>query len=194
MAEHGKLIVLEAVDHGALERLAEELCRWIRGRDLAVEHTHEPTYGPAGTQILLARQGRLQFDATSLALLYLADRLDHAQRTDGIESWRAAGRHVICTHYRLAATARLWGEVESDWLDRIDALSCVPDLILYIDFPTQGLQQKSLREGYRASIQHFQNRGQDVITVDGALMPELVHSTCQKHIARLLGLELPDSD
>ena len=63
MAENGKLIVLEAVDDGVLTQLAERLCRWLCARGLAVEHTHEPTYGPAGTQILLAGQGRLQFDA-----------------------------------------------------------------------------------------------------------------------------------
>ncbi len=127
-------------------------------------------------------------------MLYLADRLDHAQRADGIESWLAAGRHVICAHYTLAASARLWAKVEADWLDRIDALSCAPDLVLYIDFPARGSQQKRLQVGYRASIQHLQDRGQDIELVDGVTGPGLAYSTCQKHIARLLRLELPDCD
>lgn len=190
MAESGKLIALEAIDDVSVERLAQELCRWIRECGMAVEHTREPTYGPAGIQLLLAQQGRLAFDATSLALLYLADRLDHEQRVDGIGAWRAARRHVICAHYRLAADARLCGQVEWDWLQRIDALSCTPDLTLYIDFPSQGIEQDSLRTGYYAAIQRLQKEGQEIYVIDGATASEHLHSACKKHLACLLGLEL----
>ena len=190
MAESGKLIALEAIDDVAVGRLAEELCRWIRERGMAVEHTREPTYGPAGILLLLARQGRLTFDATSLALLYLADRLDHAQRVGGIGTWQAAGRHVICTHYRLAAEARLCGQVEWDWLHRIDSLSCTPDLTLYVDFPAQETRQDSLRAGYYAAIQRLRNEGQEIYVIDGATALEHLHLACKKHLACLLGLEL----
>jgi dTMP kinase len=192
MTGKGKFIILEGVDDSALDRLAEALCRWLRGQHLEVEHTREPTYGPAGAQVLLARQGRLQFDATTLALLYLADRLDHVQHTDGIESWLGAGRHVICAHYGLAACAWLWGHVEWDWLCRIDALSRVPDLTLFIDLPARGSQQRRLQEGYRASVQKLQANSQEIAVVDGADTPDKIYLTCRKHVARLLGLEFPD--
>jgi dTMP kinase len=195
MVERGKLFVLEAVDDATLARLSGELCHWLRECGLAVEETQEPTYGPAGTQILLARQGRLHFDPTSLALLYLADRLDHVQRSDGIESWLEAGKHVICTHYRLAAAAWLWGEVEWDWLCRIETPCCVPDMTLYVDMrETHKASQERLQAGYRAAIQRMQNRGQDVSIVDGAGPPEKLHLACKRHMARLLELELADRD
>ena len=190
MAESGKLIALEAIDGIAVARLAEELCRWIREHGMAVEHTREPTYGPAGTLLLLAQQGRLTFDAASLALLHLADRLDHEQRVDGIGAWRASGRHVVCTHYRLAADARLCGQVEWDWLQRIDALSCTPDLTLYVDFPVPETRQESLRAGYYAAIQRLWNEGQEIYVIDGAAAPEHLYLACKKHLACLLGLEL----
>jgi len=190
MAESGKLIALEAIDDVAVGRLAQELCRWIRECGMAAEHTREPTYGPAGIQLLLAQQGRLTFDATSLALLYLADRLDHTQRVDGIGAWRAAGRHVICTHYRLAADAQLYGQVEWDWLQRIDALSCAPDLALYIDFPVLQIEQDRLRAGYHAAIQRLQKEGQGICVIDGTAAVEHLLSECKRHVACLLGLGL----
>jgi thymidylate kinase len=194
MKETGRLIVLESVDDAALLHLAEGLCRWLRQHGLDVEHTREPTYGPAGTQILLAQQGRLRFEATSLALLYLADRLDHVQHADGIESWLAAGRHVICTHYSLAAAASLWGQVGEDWLHRIDVLSRVPDLTLFVDLPATRVRQQNLQQGYRAAIQHMHNYNQEVLVIDGNQAPEQVQLVCQNHLARLLNLNLSPSE
>jgi hypothetical protein len=125
-------------------------------------------------------------------LLYLADRLDHAQRTDGIESSLAAGRHVICMHYGLAAVARLWGQVECDWLCCIDALCRVPDLTLFVDLPTDEPWQKQLREGYLAAIQCLQSSGPEISVVDGGDAPAQTDLVCKKHIAHLLKLERPD--
>jgi thymidylate kinase len=194
MVENGKLIVLEAADDAALARFSEEIGRWLRKGGLSVEETREPTYGPAGTQILLARQGRLRFDATSLALLYLADRLDHVQRADGIESSLAAGRHVICTHYGLAAVSRLWGQVDPDWLCRIDALCPVPDLTLFVDLPTDGLPQRQLRESYLAAIQCLKRNGQEICIVDEGDAPAQMLSACKRRIAHLLELGPPVCD
>ena len=81
MPERGKLIVLEGVEDETLTAVAEGLCRWLRDIGQAVESTREPTYGPAGTQVLQVLQGRLQLDPVSEALLRVADCLDHAQRT-----------------------------------------------------------------------------------------------------------------
>ena len=156
MANDAKLIVLEAVDDAVLAYLSGEVCRWLRNCELLIEETREPTYGPAGTQILLDRQGRLRFDAASLALLYLADRLDHVQHTGGIERSLAAGRHIVCTHYGLAAAARLWGEVDWDWLCRIDTLCRPPDLTLFLDLKVQDAPQVQLRQGYLAAIDCLQ--------------------------------------
>jgi thymidylate kinase len=192
MEENGKLIVLEAVDDRALAQLSEELCRSLRRANVAIEETCEPTYGPAGTQILLAQQGRLQFDATSLALLYLADRLDHVQQAGGIADSLANGVHVICRHYELAAAARLWGQEEWGWLCSIGAPCRKPDLTLFADFGPEGSRQGQLREGYLAAIERVQDTGQVVTIVDGANTPAGLVSACEGHIGQLLDINLPD--
>jgi len=194
MTEKGKLIVLEGVDDAALAQIGTELCRWLREHGLAAEHTTEPTYGPAGSQILLARQGRVQFDATSLALLYLADRLDHAQRADGIESWRAAGRHVVCTHYGLAAAARLWKQVETDWQSGINAFCCAPDLTLFVDLAVSETHRQRLRESYLAAIQDWQSSQHNIVMIDGVRSVEHARQACQKQISHLLELEHLECD
>lgn len=189
MAKSAQLIVLEAVDDRALAQLSAELCRWLRECGLAIKETHEPTCGPAGTQILLARQRRVQFDATSLALLHLADRLDHASRPDGIESWLAAGRHVICQHYGLAAAAWLWGQVAWDWLHRIDALCRVPDLTLFVDWAAEGSQQERLRQGYLAAIRRLRESDSSIRIIDGTQTPAQVRLACNRQVADLLGIQ-----
>ena len=105
MAETGKLIVLEGVDDTALTLLGEELGRWMREHGLSVEETREPTYGPAGIQILLARQGRewasplgygLVFTASTLLWIALIDwpRADSYPELFSGSPPPPAGRHI----------------------------------------------------------------------------------------------------
>jgi hypothetical protein len=189
MAEQGKLIVLEGADDVALGELAESLCRWLREQQGAVEHTREPTYGPAGSQVLLARQGRLQFDPVSLALLCLADRLDHLEREDGILAWLGQGRHVVCVHYALSAYARQWGQVEWEWQRQIDASCRAPDLTLYVGL--SHAEWDPLQSAYLQAIERLWAEGQSVVVVDGRSSPDVVLGVCQRHVADLLGRDGP---
>ena len=196
MAAHGRLVVLEGIDDAALGELGKSLCRWLRGLGVAAEHTQEPTYGPAGSQVILVQQGRLQLDAMSLALLCFADRLDHMEREDGILSWLEAGRHVVCVHFGLYAYARQWGEVEWDWQRRIDALCREPDLTLYVSPCGQnardpgGQHARCLCDGYSAAIARLRGEGQPVVVVDGRSSSDEIRGACQRHVADLLDLSL----
>jgi len=199
MEGQGKLIVLEGINDAALVELVEALCRWLREQGSAAEHTREPTYGPAGTQVRLAQQGRLELDPVSLALLSLADRLDHLEREDGIRTWLASGRHVLCVHYALHAYAWQWGQVDWAWQRRIDALCRAPDLTLYVDSPfsaldgacggdSEGLGSNAeiLEKGYYQVIERLQAEGQPVVIVDGRDTPDEVYRACLRHVAHLL--------
>lgn len=196
MAEYGKLIALEGIDDVALGSLAESLCRWLREQGVSVECTREPTYGPAGSQVLLARQGRLQLDAVSLALLHLADRLDHLQREDGILSWLDEGRWGVCVHYALHAYARLWGQVEWEWQRRIDASCRAPDLTLYVERPQVAQRtlsgaphagEDALQAAYRQAVERLQGEGQPVVAIAGRRAADEVSLACRGHVADLLG-------
>ena len=190
MAEPGKLIVLEGIADATLGDLAASLCRWLREQQVAVEHTREPTYGPAGSQVLLVRQGRLQLDAVSLALLCLADRLDHLHE-GGILSWLDRGRHVVCVHYALSAYAHQWGQVDWGWQRQIDASCRVPDLTLLVDLPRFGkhphAEEEPLRMAYLQAVERLRAEGQAVVVVDGRGGLEEVLGECQRHVADLLG-------
>jgi thymidylate kinase len=188
MAEQGKLIVLEGMDDVALGELAASLCRWLRGQEVAVEQTREPTYGPAGSQVLLSRRGRLQLDAVSLALLHLADRLDHLQREGGLLSWLDEGRCVVCVHYALSAYAWLWGKVDWAWQQEIDAPCRRPDLTLFVD--SAPVKEDALRVAYVEAIERLREKGQAVVMVDGGGTPDEVLARCQRHVGGLLADEL----
>jgi thymidylate kinase len=185
LAERGKLIVLEGTDDALLGDLSGSLCRWLREQQASVEGAREPTHGPAGSQVLLAWQGRLQLDATSLALLYLADRLDHLQREDGMLSWLDEGRNVVCVHYVVAAYARLWGQVDWAWQRRIEAPCRASDLTLFVD--SEPTEADPLRAAYWEVIERLRADGQSVIVVEGRGGQDEVLGVCQQHVADLLG-------
>jgi dTMP kinase len=205
MVETGRLIVLEGLDDAALGALAERLCDGLRERGIAAEHTRQPTYGPAGAQVRLARQGRLPLDPVSLALLCLADRLDHLEREDGVRAWLASGRHVLCVHYALYTYSWQRGQVEWDWQRRIEAPCRAPDLTLYVDAPFSaldgvrvcgsevlGANAGSLRTGYLETIERLQAEGQAVAVIDGRGTPDEIYSACWRYIKDLTFQEATD--
>ena len=198
MAATGKLVALEGLDDALLGALAARLCAGLRERDSAAEPTREPTYGPAGAQVRLARQGRLPLDPVSLPLLCLADRLDHLDREAGIRAWLAAGRHVLCVHYALYAYAWQWGQVDWDWQRRIEVSCPLPDLTLYVDTPyaaldgtcvggaeVRGASAARLEAGYWQAIERLQGEGQPVVIVDGCGPPDEVYDACLRHVVDL---------
>jgi dTMP kinase len=187
MPDKGKLIVLEGVDDQALENQAESLYRWLHGLDIAVEKTREPTNGPVGTQVQLHCQGRLHLSPGSLALLLMADRLDHLTREDGILAWLESGHHVLCVHYLLSSYAGLFDQVPLDWHRQINARCRAPDLTLYVDATSAG--QNTL--GYLRVIESLSAEGGAIPCIDAAEGPDAVDQRCRREIARLLSLGEP---
>lgn len=192
MAQAGKLIVLEGLDDTLLGALSERIGHWLRDRGIAAQPTREPTNGPAGVQVRLAQQGRLQLDPASLALLWVADRLDHLECRDGIHSWLVTGHHVLCVHYALFAYAHQWGQVEWEWLRRIDAPCRVPDLTLFVDMSGPPADEacageaERLRAGYLDAIERLRGEGQPVVVVEGRDMPDEAFEVCVRHVLDLL--------
>jgi dTMP kinase len=191
MSATGKLIVLEGIDDAALGVQAEGLYRWLSGRGVAVERTKEPTHGPVGAQIRLYRQGRLQLDPAIVALLWTADRLDHLRREDGICSWLADGRHVLCTHYVLYSCAAQLDQLDLAWLRQVNALCRAPDLTLFLDtpLPQEGApEMERLRENYMQAIDRFRGEGERIAHIDGHGTADEIWAACQRQVATLLSL------
>jgi thymidylate kinase len=187
MPERGKLIVLEGADGDLLEELSGSLYHWMRGLGVAVERTSEPTSGPVGALVQLWQQGRLAFVPGSLALLLMADRLDHVARENGILSWLDAGRHVLCTRYLLSSLALLpvSDQAPLDWHRQINRRCPTPDLTLYLE-PKTAVDDRETRtlSRYARAARALSDAGEPVCWVDADAMGQ----QCRHEIARLLSL------
>jgi thymidylate kinase len=184
----GRLIAVECVDGAVLDGLVQRLYRWLGECGIATERTAEPTSGPVGAQIVLYRQGRLCIDSLSLALYDVADRMDHLGRPDGMLSWLAQGRYVLCARYLAFSYACHLEHLDIDWLSRINARCRVPNLTLFVDVEP-GLDAVELDAHYRIAIDALQNEGQNVVIVDGRGGMEQLFARCCQHIAALHGRE-----
>jgi dTMP kinase len=180
------LVALEGTDEMLLSALAERICRWLRDREIAAEQTLEPTQGPVGAQIRLAQQGRLQLPPASVALLEVADRLDHLTCPGGILAWLDERRVVVCVHYALFTYASHWRHLDGTWLRQINARCRPPDLTLFIDTPASpGAPAEELSHAYRAAIAALQAEGEPVVVIDGRGSEDDVLSACQAQLAPL---------
>lgn len=192
-SSEGKLIALESADDGLPGRLMPLLYRWLREQGIPVEQTGEPTYGLAGTQVRLARQGRLRVDPLALALWEVADRMDHMGREGGILACLQAGRQVLCAHYMLGSCARHLAHADLGWLGRINARCRLPDLTLFVDVQDAGSADTgeavptSLRRDYAVAVAAAQDDGQNVVVLGGQVAVDEVLVCCQRSIAVLLG-------
>ncbi len=133
MTARGRFIVLEGIDGCGSTTQARRLAA-----ALGAQLTAEPTNGPVGALIreILRGRGERPFAATTMALLFAADRLDHVDRE--IEPALAAGTSVVSDRYDLSslayqsATADA-GDAALPWIRELNRHALRPDLTLVID-------------------------------------------------------------
>lgn len=185
----GRFFVLEGLDGAGTTTQARLLASWLRGRRRRVHVTAEPSGGPVGTlvrQVLTRRVVGLEkgFDPAALALLFAADRLDHAAVE--IAPRLAAGCDVLSDRFTLSSLA--YQALTCDdpaWVEVINARALVPDTTLFLEvsprtavkrrfaasdsrelFEVPEFQRRAARS-YRAGIDRLRAMGQRVEVVDG---------------------------
>jgi dTMP kinase len=171
----GKFIVLEGEDDLTLNRIAEYIAAQLQSREVPVSVTRDPTTGPVGGQIHLARTGRLHLDAMTLAVLSVAERMDHLGRADGgIQAQLEAGQCVICQHYLLSAYAEQSKNIALEWLVQINQLCPWPDLVIVVErsMPSER------RMYYQQAIAQCKASDREIITVDGEQSVETLLKMC----------------
>jgi len=194
----GKFIVLEGVDQVVLEAQANHLVAWLQEQQFPVIITREPTAGPVGGQVQLALDGRLILDTRTLAVLSVADRMDHLQREEGgILRHLAEGRHVICVGYALAdyahlsdahlsdahfsdaniSDANISDAVSLEWLIRINQLCVWPDLVIVVDVKTTA--DDDMRNRYLYAVEQCCLDGKNIVVVDGNQADDGLRRACQ---------------
>jgi dTMP kinase len=174
--------------------------------------TREPSDGPIGTQIRQALAGRLSLPdrlgpltAPTLALLFAADRVDHAAAE--VEPALARGAVVLCDRYLLSSLAYQTADLlrsnptlaqaeALEWISQINAHARAPDLTLFLSIaPKVAAQRRAARGGrpelfeaeafqestarlYEAAIALRRKAGERIAVIDAALGRDAVTAAC----------------
>jgi dTMP kinase len=214
MPATGSFIVFEGIDGSGTTTQAERLRQWMH-----VEHaagrlspsclTMEPTNGPIGVLLRKTLQGmKLDPDdekpwcpsARGMALLFTADRLDHA--LNFINPRLNMGEHVVCDRYlhsTLAYQSLTANEPQDkalEWLMVVSRGVPLPDLTIVLDVPPEeAAKRRALRaqapelyeeDGLQVKLAEFYRtmpqRGVPghIEVVDGARSPDEVAKICRR--------------
>ncbi len=124
-------LVIEGIDGAGTTTQTARLLAALDERGIKAHATREPTDGPIGKllrQILAGEHAPT--DATTLGLLFAADRADHLQRE--IEPALADGQVVISDRYYHSSYAYQGSEEERDWIAKLNARARVPDCTFFL--------------------------------------------------------------
>jgi dTMP kinase len=137
-ARRGRFLVIEGIDGAGTTTQARLLGERLKREGRRVHVTAEPSGGPIGALIRQVLSGRLRgrapdgpFDAESLALLFAADRLDHA-RSEILPALEA-GVDVVSDRYTLSSLAyQALTTGDPRWVAAINARAPAPDVTILL--------------------------------------------------------------
>lgn len=212
----GLFMVLEGIDGSGTTTQAERYAAHLRERGLRVHITREPTQGPIGSLIRLIIKQRIELRestrAQAMALLFAADRLDHAAHE--IIPMLEAGCVVISDRYDLSSVAyqsitSSRDEAQRDdtaaWIRSLNRFAKRPDITLVLDVSpqTSALRRKArsleteLFDGadLQTELANAYLRaerlmpGDKIVHIDGEASPTSVLQAIINVMDPLLGLE-----
>lgn len=145
----GKLIVLEGIDGAGTTTQTARLCAALAARQVEAHATREPSTGPVGRLLREMLGGAHQpVDATTLGLLFAADRADHLQRE--IEPALARGAVVVSDRYyhsSLAYQSDPDDRAGFDWVRLLNGRARRPDLTLLLEVPVDVAAARRAADG-----------------------------------------------
>jgi len=126
-----RLIVLEGIDGAGTTTQARRLA----GR-ISAHLTREPSDGPVGRLLRECLAGKhAPVDATTMALLFAADRADHCARE--VEPALARGSDVVSDRWYHSSYAYQGSERERDWVMALNRHARRPDLTIFLEVPPE---------------------------------------------------------
>jgi dTMP kinase len=186
-----KLLVLEGLDGAGTTTQTARLAESLRAEGRAVHVTREPSDGPVGHLLRSLLAGaHAPVDATTMALLFAADRADHLARE--IEPELARGAIVISDRYYHSSLAYQGAGEDRAWIDVLNRRARRPDLTLFLEIePTLGEArrrsagradelydrletQERVAANYREVIAARRARGETIAVLDGGQPVEAV--------------------
>ena len=132
----GHLIAFEGLDQSGKQTQAERLAAAFRAAGQQVHELSFPDYRTSiGAEIGNALQGRRDYAADTMQLLYIANRYEFRPQ---IEEWLSAGAMVICDRYLASSIA--YGEAEGlepAWLIDTQRHLPQPSVTILLDIPPE---------------------------------------------------------
>jgi dTMP kinase len=151
----GYFVVLEGIDGSGTTTQAELLGRALERHGRVPLVTREPTKGAVGTLIRQALEQKLTLDWQTMALLFAADRRDHAAReiVPALERGEVvvSDRYVLSSLVYQSATSPL-GDAALPWLYELNRGVPTPDLTLVFDVPAEIAEQRRKARGGPAEL------------------------------------------
>ncbi|MBS7287262.1 MAG: dTMP kinase [Candidatus Freyarchaeota archaeon] len=138
--KRGVLIVLEGIDGAGKTTHAKLLTEWLREEGYIVSLTKEPTSGEIGSLIRKQLQRRV-FHPATLALLFAADRLEHAESE--LKPRIEAGEVIVSDRYVESSICYQAAEgVDVEWIEDINKWALNADLTILLDVDAQTAMER----------------------------------------------------
>jgi dTMP kinase len=127
----GLLVVLEGIDGAGTTTQSQRLEEGLREAGYECHVTREPSTGPIGRLLReVLEGGHKPIDATTMGLLFAADRADHVQRE--IVPHMREGEIVITDRYVHSSLAYQGADEDRAWIETLNARALRPDLVLFL--------------------------------------------------------------
>ena len=188
------LIVLEGIDGAGTTTQTRRLCEALEARGVAAHATREPSDGPVGRLLREILSGKhAPTDATTMALLFAADRADHLQRE--VAPAIAEGKVVVSDRWYHSSLAYQGTEEERAWIAELNRRARRPDLTIFVEVnPAVAARrradaqrtdelfdaaevQRRVAAGYRAVMAELARR-ERIVAIDGERPVDAVAEEC----------------
>jgi dTMP kinase len=132
----GLLVALEGIDGAGTSTQCARVAAALDALGHRVHPTREPSDGPIG-KLLRAMLGgaHAPTDATTMALLFAADRADHIQRE--VEPALADGAIVLSDRWYHSSLAYQGSEADRGWVAELNRRARVPDQTFFLEVPAE---------------------------------------------------------
>lgn len=149
-------IAIEGTDGSGKSTQAKLLAEKMSAQGHKVHLTFEPTNGKIGSLLRSILKGTEKADQTTIAGLFLADRLDHLlNEDDGLVKKMADGYTVITDRYYFSSYAYHGVYVDMDWViacNEMCARILKPDLNVFVDVPTDECMRRIIANRENAEL------------------------------------------